>query len=1143
MANNEMGENMKRKLQRGIAILSCLLMIISLVGGKLQYAFAMTNLSHVDEGVVFQVTNSVRENGQQLTTRVEHKEKLDDLKDGILYQLRNATEVVKSEKSEGDKFISNDVIYSQNSYQMVAAKNNYSGILVAENDVNVSGEVNQVSHGVIYTKSGNIIISGNSVELTGLFYAPNGTIKINCQNIKIRGKIICKDVQINAKSVEYVSDPMIDTKVCQLAEYQMKPYVHITMYYNDEEQKIGLEDIEAQAITLYTRYDSENFKERVGYKNGDLFELADDGGYFEAYVEIIDIYGEKKISNIETFQCESEGNCYEVCRDSDQDGLPDGYEIRDKLGKWNVEDSDGDGIKDGDEILIYGDATRKESNYLEKKILIKENTWNTMKRFCGEVLHENTSVEGTGYVSCSYLVKAGDGIEIYYNSEGEKVIVVDNIIQERQKIEFIDNSYMMLFCNAQGETVVKLAFDGVNQIYNEYTYGKHGVKTIQHNKMTYQYRYDKEGKIKDILINDKYLMRSEWISEHKCVKTLENGYQYILEYDDIGNLIKLSDDEGVLYKWNYDPNQHYQLMSVSDYINGQEYKYQYNAEGDMCEMTCDNGFSCEVVDEGINSTTVICYGDTIQKEEYRMNGDEYIYKNDAVKEIQGDTKSRLYYNNVQIYEKTVSMISDNEIQIKTENGTKKYIYDDQDLLSEVWLNDELINSYEYNGLNEMVRENSGEAGKTYLYAYDKGGNIQTVTSYTLDYEKESSKLTNGVEESTYDYDAAFTDQMISFQGKEITYDKTGNPLKYWNGYKFTWIQGQKLGSINTGVKNISYSYDMDGKRVQKIRDGQVTKYFYQNGNLVCESSQDGDIWYHYNAYGDLIYFEKGDEKFFYELDELKNVVGINNENGKTVVQYQYDAWGKVIKVSGDIKLGRQNPFRYRSYYYDEESGFYYLQNRYYDPCVKRMLNMDSYTDTGFGIFSHNVYAYCENTPVNTSNCSGNIPEWVKSLKKSPSGKNYFWKNTSNNYEINCYGYVAGVSNIVDPGYKSGYSFGWTVESVADAVVADYKKRGYDDCQIFSRTVAKGLSSRWKVIAVKIGTTTNKNRNYHDYHFMRRRFNEGEFWAHKPYKSGILIHKAGAFSTESWNGDAYDSNWMDTEYTYNSSTCFIAYTVC
>ena len=85
-----------------------------------------------------------------------------------------------------------------------------------------------------------------------------------------------------------------------------------------------------------------------------------------------------------------------------------------------------------------------------------------------------------------------------------------------------------------------------------------------------------------------------------------------------------------------------------------------------------------------------------------------------------------------------------------------------------------------------------------------------------------------------------------------------------------------------------------------------------------------------------------------------------------------DAWGNVLSISGMYAntLGQDNPIRYRGYYYDFETGFYYLQSRYYDPAMGRFINADGYVSTGQGILGNNMFAYCLNNPVNKSDFSG-----------------------------------------------------------------------------------------------------------------------------------------------------------------------------
>ena len=92
--------------------------------------------------------------------------------------------------------------------------------------------------------------------------------------------------------------------------------------------------------------------------------------------------------------------------------------------------------------------------------------------------------------------------------------------------------------------------------------------------------------------------------------------------------------------------------------------------------------------------------------------------------------------------------------------------------------------------------------------------------------------------------------------------------------------------------------------------------------------------------------------------------GLNYSYGNELTNY----WGY---------MGLANPFRYRGYYYDEETGFYYLNSRYYDQRTCRFINADGYVSTGQGILGTNMFAYCENNPVNRVDPSGEC--WLSAV--------------------------------------------------------------------------------------------------------------------------------------------------------------------
>ena len=129
------------------------------------------------------------------------------------------------------------------------------------------------------------------------------------------------------------------------------------------------------------------------------------------------------------------------------------------------------------------------------------------------------------------------------------------------------------------------------------------------------------------------------------------------------------------------------------------------------------------------------------------------------------------------------------------------------------------------------------------------------------------------------------------------------------------------------------------------------------------------------------------DTYLYEKNIQGDVVAVYDYAGDLVVRYAYNAWGAVSETEYGSEYDESsfavecNPFRYRGYYYDTETDFYYLNSRYYDPAVGRFLNADGvdFLGTDEGLLSYNLFAYCLNDPVNRTDDSGNlsIKNWIK----------------------------------------------------------------------------------------------------------------------------------------------------------------------
>ena len=120
----------------------------------------------------------------------------------------------------------------------------------------------------------------------------------------------------------------------------------------------------------------------------------------------------------------------------------------------------------------------------------------------------------------------------------------------------------------------------------------------------------------------------------------------------------------------------------------------------------------------------------------------------------------------------------------------------------------------------------------------------------------------------------------------------------------------------------------------------------------------------------------GGVRYNYVKNAQNDIIGLIEEMGKRVVSYKYDSWDKTISTTGTLAatIGKKNPFRYRGYYFDAESGMYYLQSRYYDPEIRRFISADDVDvlDADEDFYYKNLYAYCDSNSVGRTDEAGNM---------------------------------------------------------------------------------------------------------------------------------------------------------------------------
>ena len=141
---------------------------------------------------------------------------------------------------------------------------------------------------------------------------------------------------------------------------------------------------------------------------------------------------------------------------------------------------------------------------------------------------------------------------------------------------------------------------------------------------------------------------------------------------------------------------------------------------------------------------------------------------------------------------------------------------------------------------------------------------------------------------------------------------------------------------------ISYKYNADGLRTEKKVGDKVTSYTLVGSKITDQTDGTNTFYFRYDESDNLLGFELGSEQYFYITNLVGDVIAIVDSNGETVVKYEYDPWGKctIVSDTSENNLATLNPFRYRGYYYDEETSFYYLQSRYYDFNTCKFINSD-----------------------------------------------------------------------------------------------------------------------------------------------------------------------------------------------------------
>ncbi len=581
--------------------------------------------------------------------------------------------------------------------------------------------------------------------------------------------------------------------------------------------------------------------------------------------------------------------------------------------------------------------------YNSKHELEKISTNSTLYTFAYDEWGNTVSIKAGNNTLATYQYEQGNGnlITLAYGNGASVSYVYDNL-----------------------DRVVGICYNGIKEV--AYVYSSSGaissVKDIVNNT-TYQYYYDAEGR----LINERAIDNLN----------ASTSYNTFYEYDDNGRVTGMSiyfpsSERDPVTAITYTYNDDGTIKKIHNGITVSSENYTYDSFGRLSS----NGLK-------VGSSTIL--------------SDTYQYQTQGA----GDAGVVITSNRVSQVTTTLPNAT-NEITYYTydgagnitciryyypSNGTNKYVY------------------YHYDNVGQLEREDNQLLGYTYLYSYDDSGNM--VYKETRNYTTAPTNEVWSTQPLTWEsfgrdnlyWADRRTYYSVGQNSGTTTYDEIGNPINYYNGssYTFSWENGRRLAGVVDGSSTYTYKYNQDGIRVKKEVWGTGYEYILNGTQIMVEreyvigsNRTVAERRYFYDANGIIssakvyYYGYNGttctEFDFFFKTNIQGDVLAVYNASGTEVMKITYDAWGNFTDTVSTMSYPPSTeqlqayaiPFRYRGYVYDQETGFYYLNSRYYDPAMHRFINADGLVSTGQGLLGNNMYAYCNNNPVMYVDPNGNL---------------------------------------------------------------------------------------------------------------------------------------------------------------------------
>ena len=512
------------------------------------------------------------------------------------------------------------------------------------------------------------------------------------------------------------------------------------------------------------------------------------------------------------------------------------------------------------------------------------------------------------------------------------------MLLEGKKYSYDKAGNLVMISESTGDfnKLVEYTYDSQNQLTSE-AYYKSGEAEAY---ITYNYTYDTAGNLLTVSQkkgNTTTLLQTYTYGDAQWHDLLTAVNGQAITYDASGNPLSYGG-------WSFGWQNGRQLKTASKTSDGktETLEYAYDADGIRTSKTYTVETFTQLPDYTVTfqadgatvKTMTVEDGYTLKDSDYPAVPTKTGYTGEWVK------YTSAVHSNVTVQAKYTAVSTDHTVTFKANGKTVKtmvvpdgYVLQDSDYPP-------IPPRVGYKGSWSKVTTAIRRDTVIYASYMPNGGGIVIPPQPTS-----PGEIMSGGEGEPVEADVPAEDETVSPQGTHVTGTQTVT-------HEYLTLSGkvarETIKTDNSLTAVLDFVYDDAGRpfalpfALKYSTDGTSFKTYYYVLNLQ------GDVV-------KLIHYIPG---FEYE----------------SVATYEYDAWGNILSSSG--RLAEINPLRYRGYYYDSETGFYYLQSRYYDPVNRRFINADSYASTGQGFIGTNMFAYCNNSPILFVDHDGNDAEAV-----------------------------------------------------------------------------------------------------------------------------------------------------------------------